>query len=639
MNDSPTPMLTPPSAPPTPLYASFATGLPAPALPPGTRLGNFEMQREIARSASTVVYLATDLALDLPVAIQEFLPARFVRRDAAQHLHTVDPAHGGVVGRGLRAFIDEARMLAHCDHASLVRVVQLFEAHGTAYRVMPFCEGQRLLDLRRNMRSAPDEASLRGLLDGLLGALEAIHRSGHVHAGVTPANILLLADDRPLLLGPGAAGREIASDLVGSLMAGLEPSFGAPGSTDDSTADANQPPTAGGDLYALAAVIRFCITGELPAAAVVQREREPLAAAIARSFEPAVRPRYSAALLGTLDAAMSSAAQDRPHSAARFRDWLDNGPPQPAAPPPAVDAPVPMVSVPPPDPFLQPDLPPAWAAETVPGPMLDDALPELAAAPALPSPPPPPPLPPLPSLPSLPARPRARPVPARPRWQQALLVGVLVTLGAGVVLVATGAWDFLLPNRVNPALRPVANSGVTPAAPTPTPEPTPAPPAAAPRLSAPVVAQAVAQAAADQPAAVATPASAPARVVAATTAPTPTPTPTPTAAMAALAAATPLPTRPPPTPARPALSQARAAPPAAKPATTAGARQAARLAAKPASKAALKKAAAAAPASPRAVCAARTEFALFRCMQTQCRSARWSAHTQCVRMRAGDPIR
>ena len=637
MNDSPPPMSTPPSTPltplipstpPTPLYASFATGLPAPALPPGTRLGNFEVQREIARSASTVVYLATDLALDLPVAIQEFLPARFVQRDAAQQLHAADPAHGGVVGRGLRAFIDEARMLAHCDHASLVRVVQLFEANGTAYRVMPFCEGQRLLDLRRNMRSAPDEASLRGLLDGLLGALEAIHRSGHVHGGVTPANILLLADDRPLLLGPGAAGREIASDLVGSLMAGLEPSFGAPGSTDDSTADANLPPTAGGDLYALAAVIRFCITGELPAAAVVQREREPLAVAIAKSFEPAVRPRYSAALLSTLDAAMSSAAQDRPHSAARFRDWLDNGPPQPAAPPPppAVAAAVPTVSVPPPEPFLQPDLAPSWASETVPGPMLDDAMPELAAAPALP---PPPPLASLPPLPPLSARPQARPAPVRPRWQQALLVGVLVTLGAGVVLVATGAWDWLLPNRINPALQAVARSSDTPAAPTPTP--TPAPPAAAPRLPAPVVAQAVAPTAAAQPAAEAPPASAPARLAAAT----PAPTPKPTAAMAPTATATPVPTT-----ARPAVSQARAAAPAAtKPVMTARAKQAARLAAKPASKAALKKAAAATPASPRAVCAARTEFALFRCMQTQCRSARWSAHTQCVRMRAGDPIR
>ena len=637
MNDSPTPMLTPPSAPPTPLYASFATGLPAPALPPGTRLGNFEVQREIARSASTVVYLATDLALDLPVAIQEFLPARFVQRDAAQQLHAADPAHGGVVGRGLRAFIDEARMLAHCDHASLVRVVQLFEANGTAYRVMPFCEGQRLLDLRRNMRSAPDEASLRGLLDGLLGALEAIHRSGHVHGGVTPANILLLADDRPLLLGPGAAGREIASDLVGSLMAGLEPSFDAPGSTDDATADANQPPTAGGDLYALAAVIRFCITGELPAAAVVQREREPLAVAIARSFEPAVRPRYSAALLSTLDAAMSSAAQDRPHSAARFRDWLDNGPPQPAAPPPsppppptpAVAAAVPTVSVPPPEPFLQPDLPPSWESETVPGPMLDDAMPELAAASALP---PPPPLPPLPPLP-------ARPASVGPRWQQALLVGVLVTLGAGVVLVATGAWDWLLPSRINPAPQAVARSSVTPAAPTPTP--TPAPPAAAPRLPTPVVAQSVAQAVAPtdaaQPAAAAMPASAPARVAA--PAPTPTPTPKSTAAMAPIATATLLPTSPPPTPARPALSQARAAPAATKPVMTARAKQAARLAAKPAAKAKLKKAAAATPADPRAVCAARTEFALFRCMQTQCRSARWSAHTQCVRMRAGDPIR
>ncbi|MDE2629055.1 MAG: hypothetical protein KGL99_18055, partial [Burkholderiales bacterium] len=41
-------------------------------------------------------------------------------------------------------------------------------------------------------------------------------------------------------------------------------------------------------------------------------------------------------------------------------------------------------------------------------------------------------------------------------------------------------------------------------------------------------------------------------------------------------------------------------------------------------------------ADPRAACAPRTEFALYRCMQNECRSARWSQHPQCVRLRATD---
>ncbi|HZT56029.1 MAG TPA: serine/threonine protein kinase, partial [Burkholderiaceae bacterium] len=98
------------------------------ALPRGLRLGGFEIQKVLARSASTIVYLATDHALAMPVALQEYLPARLGVRDAGLHLRPTEPRHEDVIARGRRAFIDEARMLAHCDHAALVRVTQLFEA-------------------------------------------------------------------------------------------------------------------------------------------------------------------------------------------------------------------------------------------------------------------------------------------------------------------------------------------------------------------------------------------------------------------------------------------------------------------------------------------------------------------------------
>jgi hypothetical protein len=42
--------------------------------------------------------------------------------------------------------------------------------------------------------------------------------------------------------------------------------------------------------------------------------------------------------------------------------------------------------------------------------------------------------------------------------------------------------------------------------------------------------------------------------------------------------------------------------------------------------------------SPRAECGARTEFALYRCMQTECQQARWSKHAQCVRLRETDTV-
>ena len=40
-----------------------------------------------------------------------------------------------------------------------------------------------------------------------------------------------------------------------------------------------------------------------------------------------------------------------------------------------------------------------------------------------------------------------------------------------------------------------------------------------------------------------------------------------------------------------------------------------------------------APNNPRAACGSRTNFALFRCMETQCGTARFSRHPQCVEFR------
>jgi non-specific serine/threonine protein kinase len=45
-----------------------------------------------------------------------------------------------------------------------------------------------------------------------------------------------------------------------------------------------------------------------------------------------------------------------------------------------------------------------------------------------------------------------------------------------------------------------------------------------------------------------------------------------------------------------------------------------------------------APASPRAVCGARTDFALYRCMQLECSQRQWASHPQCERLRTNDSV-
>ncbi len=595
---------------------------PAAPLPSGWRLAGWEIQRAIARSESSVVYRATDHNLDLPVALQEYLPARFARRDASQDLHGADLQQHAVMARGLQAFIAEARLLARCDHPSLVRVSGLFEAHGTAYRVMPLYEGRRLLDLRRDMLTPPDEASLRSLLTDLLGALETFHHSGQAHGGVTPANILLLADDRPLLLGPGAADREIASNLVESLMAGLEPSFEPPqasgqagrqrghandlqrssGTHQERSSGIHQERSSGthlqrssvaADLYALAEVLRFCITGELPAASTAPREREPLAADIARRFGLATRPRYSAAFLSVLDAAGSPVVAQRPHSAAQFRDWLDSREPREHEPAAAgVEAAAPNPS----------DGASAAAATSSSAPLhaLDARRPgsiEPTVGPAET----------LPSQPQSQATASAAssavdPVTtdhaiwvdlsraARARRRVRLIGGTVAFASVLIVSGSFAAWSWMSAVRADRYTVAAARSvAVLPRPPVPAAAPAPAEP--------------------------------PAPATTVTTATTAPAEPLVDEALARVESAD-------PTAAGPAAAPPAAPPPVGKPPT---ARNTAR---KPAARAATQPAQPLSTAStPRAACSPRTEFALYRCMQTQCRAARWAAHPQCRRLR------
>ncbi|MDC6171297.1 hypothetical protein PO768_28175, partial [Paucibacter sp. XJ19-41] len=43
--------------------------------------------------------------------------------------------------------------------------------------------------------------------------------------------------------------------------------------------------------------------------------------------------------------------------------------------------------------------------------------------------------------------------------------------------------------------------------------------------------------------------------------------------------------------------------------------------------------------TPRSSCGKRSDFALYRCMQTQCAKPRWKAHAQCLAPKTGDTPR
>ena len=300
---------------------------PLPAtLPAGTWLDEFELGEIIGEGSTAIVYAATDRARAVPVTIAEYMPAKLARRSHKAQVTPRTSAQAGAFAKGLKAFIHETRTLARCNHPSLVRIVRQWEANGTAYRVTPRYQAMHLLEVRLGMNEPPGEEAVRALLDPLLGALGVFHQAGGGHGRVTPSNILLLADNRPLLLGPGAAGRAIAGDRIDGLMTSAEPCF-APIEQMVESADIPLRPSV--DLYALGGVARYWISGQLPGPAFGTPDsprREKLEDTVQRLRLTWPQLHYSAALLDALDSALSIYPAERPQSVAQMRARLGTAP-------------------------------------------------------------------------------------------------------------------------------------------------------------------------------------------------------------------------------------------------------------------------------------------------------------------------
>ena len=298
------------------------------AWPEGHRIGSFELQAVASCGDDGIVYRAWDFALARAVAVKEYLPTGIARRNPRGDVHPVEPEDTEAFARGRRAFVAGCQTLARCDHPSLARVLHLTEAHGTTYCVMPWYSARSLLEVRPKIGHPVNEALLRSLLEDFLGALEAYHRVGGMHGGLSPSKVLLLDDDRGLLLGPSATGH---ATRLASHDATSQPSDTAFASVEQRTAEVNaQPQGPWTDFYTLAAIVRFWITGLLPPVPG-RGPPEPLAATIGRQFVGQPVMPYSEGLLRALDAAMSVDINKRPQSAAQFRRWLAQSPSQAAA--------------------------------------------------------------------------------------------------------------------------------------------------------------------------------------------------------------------------------------------------------------------------------------------------------------------
>jgi serine/threonine protein kinase len=287
------------------------------ALAAGTRLGEFEIVEVLGAGGFGIVYLALDHVLLRRVAIKEYMPRTLAeRRGAAPTVSLRTAADAATFEKGLDSFFNEARLLASFDHPSLVKVHRFWKANGTAYMAMQHYPGRTLKAMRDDMKVAPDGAWLRAFVEALLGALEVLHADGVYHRDISPDNILLLPDGRPVLLDFGSARRAL-DDRTQSMTALLKPNFSPLEQYADEPGMRQGPWT---DLYALGATVHYLLTGQAPVPSVLRVLRDGLAPLC--SVEAAF-PGVPAPFLATIDWTLALAPSKRPQSVGTVRRALN----------------------------------------------------------------------------------------------------------------------------------------------------------------------------------------------------------------------------------------------------------------------------------------------------------------------------
>jgi serine/threonine protein kinase len=280
-------------------------------LPIGTRLGTFEVNGVLHRDLSGIVYVGEDRSSPGRFAIKEYLPATLADRMASGTVGLRSLRYKPSFEEGKDRFLSNGRMLAALDEPALIRVLRCWKQNGTAYMAMPLYEGQTLSDVLR-VSVRPSESWLKAMLGPLLDALTTLHRFDCHPCNVTPDNIVMLQDGTPLLFAFGA-GRRTATSSSGDLRHDLNPGF-AP--IEQYAHDPTMPEGPWTDVYAVAAVIRFAITGKaLPA----------LAARMAADTLQPLRntyAEYSPLFLDAVDRGVAVLPRDRPQTIADFRKVL-----------------------------------------------------------------------------------------------------------------------------------------------------------------------------------------------------------------------------------------------------------------------------------------------------------------------------
>jgi serine/threonine protein kinase len=281
----------------------------------GTRLQEFVIESVIGAGGFGIVYKANDTQLHRTVAIKEYMPSSMAARSEGSTISLRSASHAQDFETGKTGFISEARMLAKFKHEALVEVFRFWEQNGTAYMATPFYEGQTLKQRLREMAVLPDEVTLKQVLLPVLDALEHMHAEQVYHRDISPDNIMVLNDGKPILLDLGAA-RRLATENAQALTVLVKPGY-APIEQYAGDSSVQQGPWT--DIYGWGASAYYALTGKPPPPSASRIMSDSIVKLAGSNL-----PGYSNEFLVAIDAALAVRPDDRPQNIASLKAMFES---------------------------------------------------------------------------------------------------------------------------------------------------------------------------------------------------------------------------------------------------------------------------------------------------------------------------
>ena len=210
----------------------------------GTIFAGYQIDGVAGEGGMGVVYRATEIALQRPVALkliaEDFSGDRKFRE----------------------RFQRESMLAASIDHPNVIPVYEAGEVDGELYIAMRFVDGTDLLHAVTR-EGAFDPARAVRIVSQTAAALDAAHRRGLVHRDVKPGNVLLTGegDEEHAYLTDFGLVKTLTGDIPGTTTAGH-----FVGTLDYSSPEAiqGQDADARSDVYSLACVLYFTLTRTSP---------------------------------------------------------------------------------------------------------------------------------------------------------------------------------------------------------------------------------------------------------------------------------------------------------------------------------------------------------------------------------------